>query len=98
MGKFTLYSWPESGNSYKVRLLSALLEIDYDVKDLDFLKLEQQGPEFKAINPKSEVPALVEGDLTLTDSSSILTYIAATNPDSGQTKKPSSYGSDDLIE
>jgi glutathione S-transferase len=98
MGRFTLYSWPESGNSYKVRLLCALLKIDYDIKDLDFLNLEQQGPEFKAINPKSEVPALVEGDLTLTDSSSILTYIAATNPNPGQTKTPSSYWSSNLIE
>jgi glutathione S-transferase len=98
MGRFTLYSWPESGNSYKVRLLAALLQIDYDLKNLDFLNLEQQGPDFKAINPKREVPALVEGDLTLTDSSSILTYIAATTPDPGQTNMPSSYWSDDLIE
>lgn len=30
MGKFTLYSWPESGNSYKERLPCALLGVDYD--------------------------------------------------------------------
>jgi glutathione S-transferase len=98
MGRYTLYSWPESGNSYKVRLLCALLSVDYDTKDLDFLNLEQQGPAFQAINPKSEVPALVDGSLILTDSSSILTYIAASNPNPGQTKKPSSYWSDDLLE
>ncbi|KAK0517964.1 Glutathione S-transferase, C-terminal domain, partial [Tilletia horrida] len=37
-----LYSWPESGNSYKVRLLASLLKIDVQVQDLDFLKQEQQ--------------------------------------------------------
>lgn len=98
MGKFTLYSWPESGNSYKVRLLAALLQLDYEIKDLDFLNLEQQGAAFKAINPKSEVPALVDGAVTLTDSSSILTYLAATRPDPGQTATPSSFWSTDLLE
>jgi glutathione S-transferase len=104
MSRFTLYSWPESGNSYKVRLLCALLKIDYEIKDLDFLNLEQQGAEFKAINPKSEVPALVvkgkdDGkDLVLNDSSSILTYIAATSADPGSTKIPSSFWSNDLLE
>lgn len=75
-----------------------MLKVDYDTKDLDFLNLEQQGPEFKALNPKSEVPTIVEGDVTLTDSSSILTWIAATNPDAGQSKTPSSYWSSDLLE
>jgi glutathione S-transferase len=98
MGKFTLHSWPESGNAYKVRLLCSILQIDYEVHDLDFLNQEQQGEKFKAINPKGEVPTLVEGDLILTDSSSILTYIAATNPDHGRSETPSSYWSTDLIE
>lgn len=101
MSKFTLYSWPESGNSYKVRLLAALLQIEYTTKDLDFLNLEQQGAEFKAINPKSEVPTIVTNDpnpLTLTDSSSILTYIAATNPDPRSSTLPSSFWTNDLVE
>ncbi|KAH8725562.1 hypothetical protein GQ44DRAFT_616043, partial [Phaeosphaeriaceae sp. PMI808] len=93
-----LYSWLESGNTYKVRLLAVLLKIEYDLKDLDFLNLEQQGPDFKALNPKSEVFTLMKGDLTLTDSSAILTYIAATTPGLGQTKVPSSCWSVELIE
>lgn len=98
MSRLTLYSWPESGNSYKVRLLNALLQVDYDTKDLDFLNLEQQGAAFKAINPKSEVPTIQDGDVILTDSSSILTYIAATRPDPGQTQLPSSFWSSELLE
>lgn len=97
-GAFTLYSWPESGNSYKVRLLNALLNIDYDIKDLDFLNLEQQSDWFKKLNPKAEVPTLQQGDLILTDSSSILTYIAGTFPDPGKTQTPSSFWSTELLE
>ena len=98
MGNFTLYSWPESGNSYKVRLLASLLKIDYDVKDLDFLNREQQSAAFKAVNPTSEVPTLVPDDLVLTDSSSILTCIAVTNPDPGQATTPASFWSSELLE
>lgn len=94
----TLYSWPESGNSYKVRLLLALLQVDYTTKDLDFLNLEQQSASFRAINPKGEVPTIQDGDVTLTDSSSVLTYLAATRPDAGKTQLPSSFWSAELLE
>ncbi|CAD6909757.1 unnamed protein product [Tilletia caries] len=54
-----LYSWPESGNSYKVRLLASLLGIDFNVRDLEFLKQEQKEAWFLMINPKGEVPTLI---------------------------------------
>ncbi|PWN91061.1 glutathione S-transferase [Acaromyces ingoldii] len=97
--QLTLYSWPESGNSYKVRLLLALLKVDYTVKDLDFLNLEQQSASFRAINPKGEVPTITLGDVVLTDSSSILTYLSAVYGDDGkQGSGPSSYYGKDLLE
>ncbi|KAK0533335.1 Glutathione S-transferase, C-terminal domain [Tilletia horrida] len=72
-----LYSWPESGNSYKVRLLASLLKIDVQVQDLDFLKQEQQQEWFLKINPKGEVPTLVTPDgKVYTDSAAILTFLA----------------------
>lgn len=100
MPEVILYSWPESGNSYKVRLLLSILGVEHTVKDLDFLNLEQQSLDFRAINPKGEVPALQHGQVTLTDSSSILTYIAATWHDDGSAsgKGPSSYWSEDIVE
>ncbi|PWN39487.1 thioredoxin-like protein [Ceraceosorus guamensis] len=95
----TLYSWPESGNSYKVRLLLALLGVPHTVKNLDFLSQEQQSDWFRSINPKAEVPTLVHNQTTLTDSSSILAYIAATYDDSGRRGTgPSSYYGQDLLE
>ena len=83
-----------------MRLLSALLGVDYSIQNLDFPNQEQQSAAFRAINPKGEVPTLVADDVTLTDSSSILTWVAATNPGRGGESNavPSSYWSSDLRE
>ena len=71
-----LYTYEESGNSYKVRLLMALLKIDCEKIDIDLMQDVQHQPEFLAINPRGEVPVLVDGDLTLRDSAAILVYLA----------------------
>ncbi|CAD6920940.1 unnamed protein product [Tilletia caries] len=90
---YTLYSWPESGNSYKVRLLASLLGIDLNVHDLDFLKQEQKEAWFLKINPKGEVPTLVfPNGKRLTDSAAILTYLA------GKEKPQAGYWSADVEE
>ncbi|VVO59125.1 Disulfide-bond oxidoreductase YfcG [Pseudomonas fluorescens] len=78
-----LYSYKESGNSYKVRLLAALLGIKLDVVEVDLLNDEQHGPEYLAINPRGEVPTLVDGDRSFTDSAAILVYLAGQKPNSG---------------
>jgi hypothetical protein len=67
-----LYSYKESGNSYKVHLLAALLHIDLEIIELDFLNDQQHSPEFLAINPRGEVLTLVDGEKTFTDSAAIL--------------------------
>lgn len=90
----TLYSWPESGNSYKVRLLASLLDIPLIVKDVNFLNLEQQSASFLKLNAKAEVPTLDDDGLVLTDSSSILTYLAAKY--AVNSRPP--FWSDDLLE
>ncbi|RMZ76337.1 hypothetical protein DV738_g5002, partial [Chaetothyriales sp. CBS 135597] len=98
MSAGTLYSWPESGNSYKVRLLAALLGLDLKIYDIDFLADEQHQPKFLSINPRGEVPTLVTADnKTLTDSSSILVYLAGTYAQSGR-PGPSTFWSTDLYE
>jgi len=73
----TLYSHPESGNSYKARLLLSFLDLPHRVVDVDLMTDEQHQPAYLAINPRGEVPALVDGDLTLRDSAAILVYLAA---------------------
>lgn len=74
-----LYSYDESGNSYKVRLLMSLLGVDYERVDVDLMSDEQHLPAYLAVNPRGEVPALVDGDVLLRDSAAILVYVAARN-------------------
>jgi glutathione S-transferase len=59
---------------------------------------QQHSPEFLKINPRGEVPALVDGDRTFSDSSSILVWLAGKYDDAGAEKGPSSYWSKDLYE
>ncbi len=73
----TLYSHPESGSSYKVRLLLSFLGLPHEVIDVDLMTDEQHGAAYLAINPRGEVPALRDGDLVLRDSAAILVYLAA---------------------
>ncbi len=78
-----LYTHEESGNSYKVRLLIAFLGIAVDEHRVDLMTDEQHGAAFLAVNPRGEVPVLVDGDLVLRDSAAILVYLAGLNADSG---------------
>lgn len=70
-----LYSHPLSGNSHKVRLLLALMKIDYEEIVVDLLNGEHKKPEFLAMNPRGQVPVLVDGDATIYDSQAILVYL-----------------------
>lgn len=75
----TLYSHPESGNSYKVRLLLSFLDVPHRIIDVDLMTDAQHQPAYLAINPRGEVPALTDGALSLRDSAAILVYLASTH-------------------
>lgn len=70
------YGFKLSGNSYKVRLLLELLKVDYDWKEMDLANGEHKSPDYLAVNPLGQVPALVDGETKLTDAQSILVYLA----------------------
>jgi len=72
-----LYNYEESGNSYKVRLLLAFLQLDYEKIDVDLMRDEQHQPAFLAVNPRGEVPALLDGAELISDSSAIMLYLCA---------------------
>jgi glutathione S-transferase len=75
----TLYSMPSSGNSYKVRLLLALLNIPFRVIETEYDggKELTKTPEFRAKNPHGRVPLLVlEDGRLLSESNAILLYLA----------------------
>ncbi len=78
---YTLYSMQRSGNSYKVRLALARLEIPYRLQEIDILKGESHTPEFLAMNPTGQVPLLeVAPGRYLAESNAILWYLADGTP------------------
>ncbi len=72
-----LYASNNSGNSWKIRILLALLEVPCERIDMDFFnKREHKSQEFLKINPRGQVPAMeIEGKY-FWDSTAHLTYIA----------------------
>jgi len=54
----------------------------YQLKKVDFSKQEQHTPEYKKLNPKGKVPALVRDDgSVLTEYGAIALWLAMSNPD-----------------
>jgi glutathione S-transferase len=74
---YTLYSMQRSGNSYKVRLALAQLDIPYRKVEVDILQGESRTPEFLAMNPSGHVPLLeVSAKRYLGESNAILWFVA----------------------
>jgi glutathione S-transferase len=78
-----LYYNPMSPNVRRVRFTAAVLEMQLEEKKLDFAKGEHKNPEYLALNPNGAVPTLVDGDFVLTESRSIMQYLASKKPESG---------------
>lgn len=55
---------------------------EYEFTAVDLSKGEHQHPEFLRVNPGGKVPAMVDGDLVLTESAAICTYIGEKFPSS----------------
>lgn len=72
-----LYCFGESGNAYKCALALTLTQTEWEPVFVDFFNGEARGPAFRAINEMGEVPVLVDGDTTLTQSGVILDYISS---------------------
>ncbi|MEA2905238.1 MAG: glutathione S-transferase [Alphaproteobacteria bacterium] len=74
---YTLYSMQKSGNSYKVRLALAQLDLPYRLEEIDILKGESHTPDFLAKNPSGQVPLLeVAPGRFIAESNAILWYVA----------------------
>ena len=63
-------------NPTKVALFLEETGMPYDAIPVDTRKGEQHKPDFLAINPNAKLPAIVDGDVTVFDSSAILLYLA----------------------
>ncbi|HQY43559.1 MAG TPA: glutathione S-transferase family protein, partial [Paracoccaceae bacterium] len=54
-----------------------LAEMDWEPVFVDFFNGEARSPAFRAINEMGEVPVLIDGDTTLTQSGVILDYVSS---------------------
>ncbi len=66
-------------NSRAVRTVWLLEEIGlpYELERFTLGQKEMRGPEYARINPNGRVPTLVDGDITITESTAIAQYLAA---------------------
>ncbi|WP_299750636.1 glutathione S-transferase family protein [uncultured Boseongicola sp.] len=68
--------------SIGIHVLLEEIGMPYDLRIVDFSKGEQKTPEYKALNPKGKVAALVREDgSVLTEFAAIAIWLAMTNPD-----------------
>jgi glutathione S-transferase len=74
-----LYGRETSGNAYKVRLLMAFLDVAYEQIDVHLGPggRNQVDESYRSLNPRGQVPTLVDGDTVLWGSTAILVYLAA---------------------
>ncbi|MGB8621175.1 MAG: glutathione S-transferase [Paracoccaceae bacterium] len=72
-----LYCFGESGNAYKAALTMELADVEWEPVFVDFFNGETRTPEFRALNPMGEVPVMIDGDVTLSQSGVIQDYISS---------------------
>lgn len=73
-----LHEFKVSGNCHKVRLMLALLDLQYTSVVVDGANRAQKSPEFLKMNPLGQVPVLIDDTIVLRDSQAILYYLAQT--------------------
>ena len=72
----TLYRNPKSGHCHRVELMLRFLGRPYVTVDLDMANGAHKQPDFLALSPLGQVPAIEDNGVTLADSSAIITYLA----------------------
>lgn len=72
-----IYDFELSGHSHRVRLLTSLLGIEAQIVSVDLPNGVHKQADFLKKNPFGQVPALEDGDVTLSDSNAILVYLAS---------------------
>jgi glutathione S-transferase len=67
--------------SIRVRWTLQELGVEFEPVTVNMMAGENRSPEFLAINPAGKLPALVDGDLVLTESVAIVLYLAEKYPE-----------------
>lgn len=72
-----LYRFRLSGHSHRVELMLSLLNLPYELVELDRASNEHKQPAFLTMNPFGQVPVIQDGEVTLADSNAILVYLVS---------------------
>ena len=83
MNEVVLYDYWRSSASYRVRIALNMLGIDYATVPVDLLDGSHKTPDYLKLNPQGLLPTLVIDGMRLTQSLSIIEYLAEMQPESG---------------
>lgn len=81
MSRMKLYAHPFSNNSMRPQLSLEEKNLDYEYVKVDLFKGEHKKPAYLAINPRGQVPALVDGDVCVYESVAIVHYLEYRYPE-----------------
>ncbi|CAE6862199.1 glutathione S-transferase family protein [Paraburkholderia domus] len=65
-----------SGHGHRVKLFLTLLDLPFEVIELNMRAGDNRRPEYLKLNPLGQVPTIEDGDTVLFDSNAILVYLA----------------------
>jgi maleylacetoacetate isomerase len=75
-----LYGFSRSSAAFRLRIALNLKNLDYDQVSIHLRRGEQRAPDYLKLNPQALVPALVDGDLVLTQSLATIDYLDERHP------------------
>ena len=78
MTNITLWDYPKSSASYRVRIALNLAGLDYHIETVNLLEKAHRSPDHLARNPQGFVPVLDIDSVRLTQSLAILDYLDTT--------------------
>lgn len=79
-GSLILYQSPRSTSSKQIRLCFAEKGLSWESRNLDLTRLEQYRPDYLAVNPAGQVPAIIHDGVTLCGSAAIADHIESRFP------------------
>lgn len=88
--KLVFYTNPRSRGRI-VRWVLEELGIEYETKVIEY-GAQMKSPEYLAINPMGKVPAIQHGEVVVTESAAICTYLAEAFPEAGLAPLPEEKG------
>ena len=75
------YAHPFSNNAMRAQIALDEKGLEYEYVDVDLFKGAHKGADYLAVNPRGQVPCLLDGDITIFESTAIVDYLDRRYPD-----------------